>query len=240
MTDLTPQISHMAEPAENIIGFIARERSINIVRRRARNLGAESLADHELLALHLPEVAGVDVLDQAERLLERFGSLAAVLAATESTLCHLMGVDVGTAITATREIGRRVLHEPIVDRPVMSNWAAVERFLRNEMSHSEVEIFAVLWLDHANHLIRYEQLWTGDAKFAPVFAKEFVRRAIERGAVNCIISHCHPSRSAEPSSADILMTKKLKECLALVDIKMHDHVIVAGDKVVSMHSLGLM
>lgn len=112
-------------------------------------------------------------------------------------------------------------------------------FLPYKLGHLEQETFWVMFLDNGHHILAFEKLFVGTINQASVYPREVVKRALQLNAAALIFAHNHPSGAEQPSRADIDITQKLKAAVALLDINVLDHFIVAGDKVVSMAELGL-
>jgi DNA repair protein RadC len=139
-------------------------------------------------------------------------------------------------IAAARRAMTRRVHRGIA----MSSPRAVREFLAVKLGTLEHEIFAVLLLDTRHRLIDYVELFRGTINGASVHPREVVKLALARNAAALVLAHPHPSGSPEPSQADELITQRLKEALALVDIAVLDHVIVAGGETVSFAERGML
>jgi len=222
------------------------------LRQRARTAGLAHLPDYELLELFLfrSQPQG-DVKPIAKALLIRFGSLAAVLAAsvedlmtvrTEDTRGRPKGVGMETALdlAALHEVASRVAREPTVKRPVISSWTALLAYVRVALQHEPREQFRVLYLDNRNQLILDEIQNRGTVDHAPVYPREVVRRGLEVNAKALILVHNHPSGDPTPSRADIEMTKQIIEAARALGVEVHDHLVVGREGVASFKSLGLM
>lgn len=222
------------------------------LRRRARGAGLNHLPDYELLELFLfrSQPQG-DVKPLARALLDRFGSLAAALAASVEDLMtvqapdirgRMKGVGAETALdlAALHEIARRVTLEEAARRPVISSWTALVAYVRLSLQHEPREQFRVLFLDNRNQLLLDEVQNRGTVDHAPVYPREVVRRALELSAKNLIIVHNHPSGDPTPSRADIDMTRQIVEAAQALTITVHDHLIVGRQGVASFRQLGLM
>ena len=205
--------------------------------------GATALDDYELLeALLFAFIPRRDVKPIAKALLKRFGSLSAVLAADAEALIKVNGVGetVAAYIKATQEIGYRASREEIAARPVISSWAALLAYVRQQLQHETREQFRVLFLDKKNQLIADEMLGHGTVDHAPVYPREIARRALELSASALILVHNHPSGDPTPSRADIDITREIIDALAPLEIIVHDHLIAAKNGVTSFKSEGLI
>ena len=222
------------------------------LRERARSAGLNHLPDYELLELFLfrSQPQG-DVKPIAKALLNRFGSLAAVLGASveelmtvrsEDSRGRIKGVGAETALdlAALHEVARRVAKEPATKRPVISSWTALVAYVRVSLQHEPREQFRVLYLDKKNQLILDETANRGTVDHAPVYPREVARRALEVSASALILVHNHPSGDPTPSRADIDMTKQVVQAARALAIEVHDHLIVGRDGVASLKQLGLM
>ena len=222
------------------------------LRARARRAGIHHLPDYELLELFLfrSQPQG-DVKPIAKALLARFGSLAAVLAASvedlmtvrcEDTKGRAKGIGAETALdlAALHEVSRRVALEEAGKRTVISSWTALLAYVRLSLQHEPREQFRVLYLDNRNQLILDEIQNRGTIDHAPVYPREVVRRALELSAKSMIIVHNHPSGDPTPSRPDIEMTRQVIEAARALDLSVHDHLIVGRDGVASFKQLGLM
>jgi DNA repair protein RadC len=211
-------------------------------RERLLALGPASLADAELLAILLRTgVKGKSAVDLARQLLARFGSISALLEAGSG------GVEtpgLGSAklaqLKAALELARRALREEISSRDALSSPRAVRDYLRLALAGREQEVFVVLLLDAQHRVIACEELFQGTLTQTSVYPREVVKCALRRNAAAVIFAHNHPSGVAEPSHADEILTRSLKTALALVDIQVLDHFIVAGTRTMSFAERGLL
>ncbi|WIM06769.1 MAG: DNA repair protein RadC [Candidatus Nitricoxidivorans perseverans] len=201
-------------------------------RERLLKLGSQALSDAELLAIFLRVgVRGQSAVDLARTLLDEFGSLTCLFAADRQRFSKIRGMGDAkyTQLQAVLEMARRALSEAMQARDALSAPAAVRDWLRLRLSGLPHEVFGALWLDAQNRLIEYEELFRGTLTQTSVYPREVVRKAITRNAAAVILAHNHPSGLAEPSRADEMLTRSLREALALVDVKLLDHFIVAGN-----------
>lgn len=205
--------------------------------------GPQALADAELLALLLRTgLQGLPVLQLAQSLLDRFGGWAGLLAADVQDLGKIKGLGPAkrAEIAAVLEIARRSLSQRLAEKPAMSDVDAVKTYLRLQLGGLGHEVFAVLFLDAQLRLIAMETLFQGSLTQTTVHPREVVKRALALGAAAAVLAHNHPSGVAEPSRADELLTRQLTQALALVDVRVVDHLVVGAGEVVSFAERGLL
>ena len=201
-------------------------------RERLLRGGAEALSDAELLAIFLRVgVRGKSAVDLARDLLAQCDhSLSRLAAASLQDLQRVPGMGLAKAaqLKATLELARRALREQMADRDLLSSPQQVRDFLRLKLDALTYEVFMVLLLDAQNRLIRAEEVFRGTLTQTSVYPREIVKLALAHNAAAVILAHNHPSGVAEPSRADEQLTQSLKQTLALVDVKVLDHFVVAG------------
>ncbi|MFT3821819.1 MAG: DNA repair protein RadC [Rubrivivax sp.] len=205
--------------------------------------GPAALADGELLALLLRTgVAGQGVLALAQALLDRFGGIAGLLNAGAPDLAAVKGLGPAkrAEILAVMEIARRAVAQPLRTAPVFDSPQAVKDYLALQLGALPQEVFAVLFLDQQHRLLVLEEMFRGTVTHTAVHPREVVRRAIALNAAAVILAHNHPSGLAEPSRADEALTQTLRSALALVEVRVLDHLVVGHGQVVSMAERGLM
>jgi DNA repair protein RadC len=205
--------------------------------------GADALSDAELLAIFLRTgVNGKSAVDLARELLARCGSLSALCAAGEQDLCKVAGMGQAkyAQLQAVLEMARRALKEKITNGAALNSPAAVREYLRLKLQALPHEVFVAFFLDAQNRVIEIEELFRGTLTQTSVYPREVVKRALHHNAGAVIFAHNHPSGVAEPSHADETLTQALKQALALVDVRVLDHFIVAGAGVVSFAERGLL
>jgi len=134
----------------------------------------------------------------------------------------------------------KILADQLVRGDLLESPSATRRYLALRFSSLEHEVFCCLFLDNRHRLIACDELFRGTIDGASVHPREVVKRALAHNAAAVILAHNHPSGVAEPSQADELITLRLKDALAFVDIRVIDHVIVAGAKVVSLAERGVL
>jgi DNA repair protein RadC len=200
-------------------------------RERLLKHGAANLADAELLAIFLRVgVKGKSAVDLARELIDHFGGLNELFAAsaTEFSAIHGMGAAKYTQLQAVLEMTRRTLSEDMREKDAFSSPTAVRDYLRLKLSGLAHEVFFALWLDAQHRLLAAEELFRGTLSQTSVYPREVVKRALAHNAAAVVFAHNHPSGVAEPSHADEALTRTLCQALALVDVKVLDHFIVAG------------
>ena len=205
--------------------------------------GPQALADAELLALLLRTgIAGTPVLQLAQNLLDQFGGWHGLLHAGVADLGAVKGLGPAkrAEIAAVLEIARRSLLQELAQRPVFDAPDAVKQFIRLKLAGLSHEVFAVMFLDAQHRLIAMEEMFRGSLTQTSVYPREIVKRGLELGAAAVILTHNHPSGVAEPSRSDEMLTQTLKSALALVDMRVLDHLVVGAGEVISMAERGLM
>jgi len=198
-------------------------------REKLLERGADVLTDAELLAIFLRiGVAGQSAVGLARELLQRFGSMAGVIAAPREEFCavHGMGEAKYVQLQASVEMARRALASAMTERPLLNSPDIVKDYLRLSLGHERVEVFVALWLDAQHRLIEMQTLFRGTLTQTSVYPREVVRAALAKNAAAVILAHNHPSGSTAPSQADRSLTHVLKSALALVDVNVLDHCIV--------------
>lgn len=212
-------------------------------REKLLNHGAQHLSDAELLAIFLRTgVRGRSAVDLARDLLQRFGSLRALLAAERDRFCEAPGLgDAKFAqLQAVLEMGRRHLGERLQRGQAIDSPASTVDYLSARLRDYPYEVFAALFLDNRHRVIAYEELFRGTIDGASVHPREVVRRAMTHNAAAVIFSHNHPSGVAEPSQADQRITRRLTQALELVDIRVLDHIVIGDGEHCSLASRGLL
>ena len=212
-------------------------------RERLLALGAKVLSDAELIALFLRTgIAGKSAVELGRELLGRFGGLAGLLSADPAALRKVKGL--GNAklaqLAAILELSRRSLAEELRSRSALTSPQAVRDYLRLTLGGREHEVFVVIFLDAQHRVLATEELFRGTLTQTSVYPREIVKAALKANAAAVIFAHNHPSGVAEPSQADELLTRQLKESLAMVDVKVLDHFIVAGRATLSFAERGLL
>lgn len=214
-------------------------------RERLLKLGPEALSDAELLAIFLRVgIKGKSAVDLARELLAHFDNNLPRLA--EATLKEIaavpgMGPAKAVQLKASLELARRALSSEMQGKDLLSSPTVVRDWLKLKLGGLGYEVFGALWLDSKNRLIAWEELFKGTLAQTSVYPREVVKRALAHNAAAVLLCHNHPSGVAEPSQADELLTQNLKQALALVDVRVLDHFIVAGSaKPLSFAERGLL
>jgi DNA repair protein RadC len=212
-------------------------------RERLLNEGAHALSDAELLAIFLRVgVRGKSAVDLARELMSVFGSLNGLFFASRRACTQVKGLgDAKYAqLQAVLEMSRRALAEEMRSRDALSSPASVRDYLRLKLAGLPHEVFLAVFLDAQNRVLVAEELFRGSLTQTSVYPREVVKRALAHNAAGIILAHNHPSGVAEPSQADRWLTDQLKAALALVDVKVLDHFVVAGTGSLSFAERGLI
>ena len=205
--------------------------------------GAAALTDAELLAILLRSgIPGSSALDLAKDILKNFATLRKLIAADRQKFCAQSGLGLVrfAQMQAALEISRRQLTESLRAGPVLSTPRATQDFLFSQIRDLEHEVFCCIYLDNRHRLIHFAELFRGTIDGASVHPREIVKQALQQNCAAVIVAHNHPSGIAEPSRADELITLKIKEALALVDIRLLDHIVVGDGVAVSLAERGLI
>lgn len=213
------------------------------LRTRLLDGGAEALADYEVLEyLLFAAIKQGDTKPVAKALIDRFGSLAAVLNADAKALQSVKGVG-ETSAAALKSVAlaaRRMARGEINQKPVLGSWQALLDYLTIDMAHLTIERVRVLYLNTQNKLILDHHVGDGSIDEAAIHPREVIRQGLDIGATALILVHNHPSGNPEPSRADIQITNRIAEAGRLLGIVVHDHVIIGRDGHVSLRAKGLI
>lgn len=212
-------------------------------REKLLQRGAASLSDAELLAIFLRTgVTGKSAVDLARELLTRFGNLTQLVAASEADFCETKGMGQAkyVQLQAVLEMSRRALREELQRGDALNSPRAVRDYLQLLLGARQQEVFLVLFLDTQHRVIATEELFHGTLSQTSVYPREVVKRALAHNAAAVILAHNHPSGVAEPSQSDQLLTSALKQALAMVDVRVLDHLIVAVGQTLSFAEKGLI
>lgn len=205
--------------------------------------GAEALSDAELLAIFLRTgLPGKSAVDLARELLQQFGGLRPLLEAGRSEFCRGKGLGVAkyVQLQACLELSRRHLLSTLQRGDALTSPDQTRRYLSAQLRDRTQEVFACLFLDNRHRVLGYEELFFGTVDGASVHPREVVRHCIAHNAAAVILAHNHPSGVAEPSRADEQITERLKQALALVDVRLLDHMVVGDGEITSLAERGLI
>lgn len=210
-------------------------------RERLIKHGPHALSDAELLAVFLRVgVTGKSAVDLGRDMVGHFGSLNAMFGASLADFSVINGLGPAkfAQLQAVLELARRALTEELQAGVTLSSPLAVKQYLQLLIGGKQYESFAVLFLDVKNRLIASEELFRGTLTHASVYPREVVKAALAHNAAGIVLAHNHPSGAPEPSAADHTLTQTLKQTLALVDVRVLDHFVVAGRSVYSFAEHG--
>lgn len=203
----------------------------------------DAIADYEILEMMLYSAyPRIDTKPIAKELMNKFGGLAGVLAADIEKLKSeaALSENVIFAIKIINEAALRLLKSKVIEKPVIQSWKALLDYCQAAMGSISREQFRILFLDKKNKMIADEIQQEGTIDQTPVYPREVVKRALELHASAIILVHNHPSGDATPSKSDIELTEQIETGLKAVDIKLHDHLIIAGDQHFSFAGNGLL
>ncbi|MFP5344847.1 MAG: RadC family protein [Gammaproteobacteria bacterium] len=212
-------------------------------REKLLSRGPAALSDAELLAIFLRTgVRGKSAVDLARELLTRFGTLRTLLEAGRADFCESPGLgDAKYAqLQAVLEMARRHLLEKLTRDSALSNVEDTRAYLTACLRAYPHEVFGCLFLDNRHRVIAFEELFRGTLDGASVHPREVVKRALAHNAAALIFAHNHPSGVSEPSRADEQITLRLKEALALVEVRVLDHFIIGDGRAVSLAEHGVL
>ena len=226
-------------------------------REKLLQRGPNALSDTELLAIVLRTgIKGKDVLQLAAELLQTpsrsaepgvsaptgFGGIAGLLHAQPKELAQVKGLGPAklSEILAVLELARRAMAQRLQEGTVLDSPQAVKQFLQIHLSALPHEVFAVMFLDVQHRMLAMEEMFKGTLSQTSVYPREVVKRALHHQASAVVLAHNHPSGSVQPSRADEALTQTLKAALALIDVRVLDHIIVARGQSLSMAERGLV
>lgn len=200
-------------------------------REKLIQFGAESLTDAELLAIFLRVgVKGKNAVELAQDLLDHFGDLHSLLTADQATFCHAKGLGIAkfAQLNAVLEMSRRHFESGLKKGNVFNAPELSAQYFAQQIGHSPRELFGCLLLDQQHHMIHFEVVFHGTVNQASVHPRELVKLALEYNAAAAIITHNHPSGLPNPSDSDHQITRLIKQSLALIEVRLLDHIIL-GD-----------
>jgi DNA repair protein RadC len=212
-------------------------------REKLLHKGAAALSDAELLAIFLRTgVKGKTAVDLAREVLGQYGGLRGLLIADKTRFCQTRGLGPVkyTHLQAALEMSRRHLMEIMQRDRALRNPDDTRNYLNSRLRDLPYECFSCLLLDTRHRILRFEEMFHGTIDGASVHPREVVKMALAHNAAAVILAHNHPSGVAEPSQADIHLTRRLKDALALVDVRVLDHMIVGDGQITSLAEQGLL
>ncbi len=211
-------------------------------RERLLEKGADTLSDAELIAVLLRSgVRGKSAVDMARELLTQYGGVTPMLeAGAELEAVKGLGPAKRAQFSAAIELARRALQEKLEQSAALTSPGAVRDYLRLRLAARKEEAFVCIWLDAQHRAIQIEEPFRGTLTQTSVYPREIVKSALRFNAAAVIFAHNHPSGVAQPSQSDELLTRNLKEALALIEVKVLDHFIVAGHQAISFAERGLL
>jgi DNA repair protein RadC len=234
---LLPPEPAEAAPPPGYLGHRAR------MREKLLKAGPDALLDHEMLEMVLfLALPRRDTKPIAKALLARCGSFANAIAAPVEELRRIEGLgDAGlAALKLVQGAALRLQAAEVLDKPLLNNWDRLLAYLNASLARERIEQFHVLYLDSKNRLIADEAQARGTVNHTPVYPREIVKRALELHATALILVHNHPSGDPTPSRADIEMTTAIKQAAAVLEIMLHDHLIVGNGRHLSLRREGLL
>lgn len=210
-------------------------------RERLISEGAAALSDAELLAIFLRVgVKGKSAVELGRDMVAHFGSLHALFGAslTQFSAIHGLGTAKFVQLQAVMELARRTVEEQLKAGCQLNSPQSVKQYLRLIFSNQAHESFLVLFLDVKNRLIATKEMFRGTLTHTSVYPREVVKEALTHNAASVMLAHNHPSGTPEPSESDLLLTRALSLALALVDVRILDHFVIAGHQVHSFAEHG--
>ncbi len=205
--------------------------------------GPSTLTDAELLAILIRTgTQGRSAIELAHDIIDKYGGLVHLLSSEQKTFCDTKGLGPAkyAQLVAVLEMAKRYQTGRAKERKFLESPDAVKSIVALHMRALEHEVFACLFLDNRHRLIRYQPLFNGTIDAASVYPREVVKAALSNNSAAVVLAHNHPSGVAEPSRADIEITRKLVKALAMVDIRVLDHIIVGDGYQVSLAERGEM
>lgn len=205
--------------------------------------GAQSLSDAELIAVLLGAgLRGLSAVDLAMLLMKEFGGIRGTLNASAKQLTTMRGLGQAKAavIIAARECGQRYLRERLQPGVTIASPADSRDFLLATLRDRPHEVFCCLFMDNRHRVLAFDELFRGTIDAAAVYPREIVKQALHRNAAAVILAHNHPSGVAEPSQSDQLITRRIRDALDLVDVRLLDHFVIGDNSCVSLASRGML
>lgn len=185
---------------------------------------------------------GTSAVELGRILMQRFGGLRGILNASLSDLHSVKGIGMAkiAVLLAARECGRRYLKERLRPGATISSPSDSREFLLASLRDRPHEVFCCLFLDNRHRVLAFDELFRGTIDAAAVYPREIVKQALSRNAAAVILAHNHPSGVAEPSQSDQLITRRIRDALDLVDVRLLDHFVIGDNNCVSLASRGML
>lgn len=205
--------------------------------------GGAGLSDAELIAVLLGAgTPGNSAVELARFLMKEFGGIRGTLNATSNDLIRIRGIGQAKAavLLAARESGQRYLRERLRPGVSIGSPADSREFLLATLRDRPHEVFCCLFMDNRHRVLAFDELFRGTIDAAAVYPREIVKQALHRNAAAVILAHNHPSGVAEPSQSDQLITRRIRDALDLVDVRLLDHFVIGDNSCVSLASRGLL
>jgi len=212
-------------------------------REKLLSRGSAALSDAELLAIFLRTgTRHQTAVDIGRQLLDTFQGLRGLMKANQQQICQQPGLGMAkyAQLQAILELSHRHMAETLQRGDALSDPAATQRYLIARLRDYPHEVFACLFLDNRHRIIAYEELFHGTINGASVHPREVVKRCLAHNAAALILAHNHPSGVAEPSQADIQLTQRLQKALALIDVRVLDHIVIGDGQTTAMAEHGLI
>lgn len=213
------------------------------LRERFLNAGLQGFHDYEVIELLLTlGTPRRDCKQAAKDALKKFGSLNTVLEADPKELQAINGIGPNNVfgLKLTQTVARRYLADRIIGQDIITSSDEVLDYLKHNLRDKTQEIFSVIYLNGRNEIIGMEELFYGSLTTSAVYPREVVKKVLKQNAAAVIFVHNHPSGNLNPSEEDIKITKKLKDAVATIDVKVHDHLIIAGNNYYSFADNNLL
>jgi DNA repair protein RadC len=201
------------------------------------------LSDAELLALLLRTgIQGKNVVALAQEIVDSFGGIQGLLHANAKSLKSIKGLGPAkqAELQAVLELSRRALAQQMTRQPIFDTPQTLLDFVRLQIGSKPYESFLVIFVDAAQRLIAFEELFRGTLSTTSVYPREVAMRALHHHAAGVVLAHNHPSGEVKPSHQDMALTSRLKAALGLLDIVVMDHVIVSKERTFSMMEEGVL
>jgi DNA repair protein RadC len=207
------------------------------------NPGIETMPDAELVALFLQsQQHPQQALATAVALLEQFGTIRGIIRASITELQVIAGVCEHSAkrLSGIQELSCRYFQQQLVPGTTIQSPTDSRQYLIARLRDKPQEVFCALFLDNRHRVLAFEELFFGTIDATTVYPREILRRALHRNAAAIILAHNHPSGVAEPSAADQNITRRIRDALELIDVRLLDHFVIGDGSCVSLAARGML